>query len=122
MAEIKTTAGTVVHVDAGGISVLTLGTGGTVLGGLGEQVTTAEAPEALLARLSLTKGFARLTRPDGSALWVKGAAVSLVREPLATEVPPDGTVKAVVLAGGHYAVSEDVRTAMAWINANGGAL
>ncbi|MEC4594079.1 MULTISPECIES: hypothetical protein [Nitrospirillum] len=123
MAEIKTSAGTTIHIDAGGISTLVGGPSGTALGGLAEGVTTAEAPDALLARLDLVQDFARLTRPDGSALWVRGSAVSLLRPPLPTETPPGGTGKATLLVGGsHQTVAEDVAAVLAAVNACGGQL
>ncbi|TWB24661.1 hypothetical protein FBZ89_101287 [Nitrospirillum amazonense] len=133
MAEIKTSAGTTIHIDAGGITTLVGGppgtasggtaSGATALDGLAEGVTTAEAPDALLARLGLTPDFARLTRPDGSALWVRGAAVSLLRQPLPTETPPGGTGKATLLVGGaHQTVAEDIAAVLAAVNAAGGRL
>ncbi|MEA1672406.1 hypothetical protein [Nitrospirillum sp. BR 11163] len=123
MAEIKTSAGTTIHIDAGGISTLVGGPSGTALGGLAEGVTTAEAPDALLARLGLAQDFARLTRPDGSALWVRGVAVSLLRPPLPTEIVPGGTAKATLLVGGsHQTVAEDVANVLAAVNACGGKL
>ncbi|TWB35793.1 hypothetical protein [Nitrospirillum pindoramense] len=123
MAEIRTSAGITIHIDAGNIGTLTGGPGGTMLAGLGEAVTTAEAPDALLLRLGLGADFARLTRPDGSPLWVRGSSVSLVRPPLPTEIPPGGTAKAtLVVGGGHQTVAEDVAAVLSAVNAHGGSL
>jgi hypothetical protein len=48
-------------------------------------LVTAEKPDLLVARLRIDPSLAKLTRPDRSPIWVKGSAVTSVREPIATE-------------------------------------
>jgi len=84
-------------------------------------LVTAEVPDALLARLGLNPPLAQLTRPDGSPVWLKAAAVSAVRAPVPAEQQDPGTVNAVIVLGAlHQAVHETVEAARAVIDALGG--
>jgi hypothetical protein len=84
---------------------------------------TAERPEALVARLGVKEPFAKLTRPDRSPVWVKGAAVTSVRAPLPTEVQGPGEVNAVLQVGSHHqSVRESLLTVRENINAHGGKI
>jgi len=75
-------------------------------------LVTAENAAALVIRLAVNPPLAKLTRPDGTPVWIKRSAVSDVRAPLATEQLAGALVKAVVVVGGlHQAVCEDVRAA-----------
>jgi hypothetical protein len=82
---------------------------------------TAERPEALVARLSVKEPLAKLTRPDRSCVWVKGAAVTSVRAPLPIEEQGPGEVNAVLEVGSHHqSVREDLPRVRRIINAHGG--
>ena len=84
-------------------------------------IATNEAAASLVARLRRTKALATLTRPNGTAVWIKGATVTLVRPPIVGEIPPGEHVGAILWAGGqHQAVEEDVQTVRAAVNAHGG--
>jgi hypothetical protein len=79
-------------------------------------LVTAEDAAALVARLGVKPPLAKLTRPDSTPVWVKGSAVTLIRPPLATELP----VKAVLNIGDlHQAVQEDVETVRRLLSAMG---
>ena len=93
-----------------------------VFTGYGTQVLT-ENPEALIDRLQFLPPLVKLTRPNDTPVWIKGAAVTEIRAPLPAESQPGGRVNAVlVIRSLHQAVHEDVPTARATINAHGGHL
>ena len=80
-------------------------------------LVTAEDAAALVGRLGVDPPLVKLTRPDASPVWIKAAAVSAIRPPLATEQQAAGVVKAVIVIGDlHQAVREDVQTAMSILN------
>ena len=84
-------------------------------------LVTAERPEALVARLGVKEPLTKLTRPDRSPVWVKGAAVTSVRAPLSTEQQGPGEVNAVLQVGSHHqSVREDLPTARGIIDTHGG--
>src|ERR1700756_2477899 len=62
-------------------------------------LVTAEKAAALVARLGVDPPLVKLTRPDGSPVWVKRSAVSAIRPPLATEQQGGGAVQAVLVIG-----------------------
>jgi hypothetical protein len=62
-----------------------------------------------------------MTRPNHTPVWIKGAAVTLIRPPAIGDTPPGETVGAVLYIGSHHqAVEEDVQAARTIINAHGG--
>ena len=78
---------------------------------------TAEDAAALVARLGADPPMVRLTRPDGSPVWVKRSTISEIRPPRTTEQQGGAAVKAVVIIGDlHQAVREAVQTAMSILN------
>jgi hypothetical protein len=82
---------------------------------------TAEDPKALAARLGVSPPLASLTRPDGTPVWIKGAAATMVRAPLPPELQAPGEVNAVVLAGAlRQSVRETIAAARAILDAHGG--
>ena len=92
-----------------------------VTGPAADTVPTDEAAASIVARLHPKTPLAELTRPDLSPIWIKGAAVAYIRAPEPGETPPGETVGAIVLIGSkHQAVTQDVATASALINAHGG--
>ena len=75
-------------------------------------LVTAEEAAGLVARLGVDPPLAKLTRPDGSPVWIKRSAVTAIRPPLATEQQGGGAVQAVLIIGGlHQAVREGVQIA-----------
>jgi hypothetical protein len=91
-----------------------------VYGATPQVLMTAEPPDALLARLGIAAAFAVLTRPNGTPVWVKGAAVSRVKGPEPTS--PAGTGATVVVGGDRQYVQETPQAAKALINQHGGHL
>ena len=80
-----------------------------------------ETMDGFLARIGVAADFVRLTRPDGSPIWVCGAAVASLRAPLPGEYA-DG-VRAVITVGGlTQGVDEDAAAVKAAIDAHGGRL
>ena len=80
-------------------------------------LVTAEDAAALVGRLGVDPPLVKLTRPDASPVWIKAAAVSAIRPPMATEQQAGGAVRAVVVIGDlHQVVREDVQAAMIALN------
>lgn len=81
----------------------------------------AETVDGFLARIGVSAGFVRLTRADGSPIWVCAAAVSSLRAPLPDEYAD--SVRAVITAGGlTQGVEEEPDAARAAIDSRGGKL
>lgn len=79
----------------------------------------SESVGTFLARLGVAGWFVKLTRPDGSPVWINAAAVFLLRKPLPGEYPADA--KAVVFASGLVqAVTQDPAIVKAAVEAAGG--
>ena len=80
-----------------------------------------ETVDTFLTRLGITQAFAKLTRPNGTRVWINGKAVSSLRAPLKDEYA-DG-VKTVIttdaLTQGVKETPDSVRTQ---IDAHGGKL
>ena len=86
-------------------------------------LVTAEDARALAARLRVDPPLVRLTRPDGSPVWIKKSAVTVIRPPLATEQPAGAVARAVVIVGGlHQAIREDVQTAASMLTTPAGSV
>jgi hypothetical protein len=84
-------------------------------------LVTAERPDALVARLGVTPPLAKLTRPDLTPVWVKGAAVTTVRGPIPDEQQGSGEVNSVLQFGSHsQSLLEDLPTARKITNVHGG--
>jgi hypothetical protein len=82
---------------------------------------TAETVQAFMARLEIAQNFAQLTRPNGSPIWINGAAVSSIRAPRPSEYVAG--VSTVVSAGAmSFGVKEAANEATGLINAHGGEL
>lgn len=74
-------------------------------------LVTAEAAAALATRLGVDPPLVRLTRPDGSPVWIKKLSITAVRPPSPREQQAGDSVKAVVVIGGlQQAVREDAQT------------
>jgi len=124
MIVIRTLDGTAVDVDENAVTLLCgpyphdVGSH-TYVHGV-ERVVTAEDAAALAARLRVNPPLAKLTRPNRTPVWIKGAAVTTLRAPLPTERQGRGAVNAVVVLGElHQAVHEDLTTAERVLNAHG---
>jgi hypothetical protein len=82
-------------------------------------IRISEPVGAFLARLSIVSWFVKLTRPDGSPVWINAAAVILLRKPLPGEFRADA--RSVVLAPGLWqAVTQDPAMVKAAVEAAGG--
>jgi hypothetical protein len=122
MATLTTVDGVEIHFNPDGLAVIAPDPNGAVVYGVTHgAVRISEGPAVFMARLAATAKFARLTRPDGSLVWISGAAVSSLRAPLAGEYPQNA--HAVVFTGAlTQAVQEAVATVLAALNAHGGKL
>ncbi len=126
MIRIRGLDGTDIHADENAI-ILVAGPDAYVAGahvniyGIDRgALPAAENPALLVARLAVSPPLARLTRPDGTPVWIKGPAVTAIRAPLSTERQDPGAVNALVILGGlHQAVREDVLAAQQVLNAHG---
>ena len=106
LIRIETTGGEAVNVKPGGIIRIRPGSGterggATVVDCAGLSIHTDEDWEALMGRIGEPKAFARLTRPDGSPVWVRKSAVDGLREPLKIEkADPPGLARSAFRVGG----------------------
>lgn len=127
MADMTTVEGLRVLFDPAAISAVAnsgpqTSAAGAVIYGLGpEGWTVGEPAAALLQRLNLTSSFGRLTRLDGSPVWINCKSVGVVRQPSSGEYPAE--VRAVIFAGAlKQAVRESLDEARQVINRAGGNL
>jgi hypothetical protein len=126
MADITTVEGLRILFDPAAIAAIAgsdgqTGATGAVIYGLGpEGLTVGESTAALIKRLSLASSLAKLTRPDGSPIWINGKSVSVARQPSPGEY--QAQVQSVIFAGAiKQAVREmldDVRQAIDRAGAN----
>jgi hypothetical protein len=129
MTDITALDGTVMHINDNSVIIVSGPLPGDppdisyVTGPAPAVIETGEDAATLVASLHPTVPLALFTRPNGTPVWIKGGAVSLVRVPIVGETPPGETVGAVIFIGAHQqAVEEDVATARAIINNHGGAV
>lgn len=99
MAMLTTVSGDEAAFDPDNVAVVTPNDeGGAAVYGISKgAVMITENPAAFIARLGIATKLAKLTRPDGSPVWIKGAAVSSLRAPLRDEYPPEA--HAVIVTG-----------------------
>ncbi len=94
MAELNTTDGLPFYFDPSSVTAIAdhdedSGEAVTLVYGLTSQgLRLREGAAAFLARIGGTKKFAKLTRLDGSPVWVNGAAVTVIRPPFQNEYSP----------------------------------
>jgi hypothetical protein len=82
-------------------------------------IRISESVGTFLARLDIASWFVKLTRPDGSSVWINAAAVILLRKPLPGEYRSGA--KSVVFAPGlRQAVMQDPAIVKAAVEAAGG--
>ena len=80
-----------------------------VYGASPKVLITMEDPESIVSRMEKPGLMVVLTRPNGTPCWVRGTAVSSIRNPTWTDAPPGGVVNAVLIVSGrHQAVQESV--------------
>ena len=126
MVVVRTLDGQDINVNEKAITVVAgpyphdVGPHTYIYGSTHSVLITNEPVDILVARLGVNPPLARLTRPDGSPVWVNGSAVSSVRGSVPSEQGV-GQVNAVLQVGSfHQAVEQDVPDARAIINAHGG--
>jgi hypothetical protein len=127
MADITTVEGLRVLFDPAGITAVAssdeqTGPPGAVIFGIGPAaLTVSQSVNVLLQGLKLTPSFARLTRPDGSPVWVNCKSISMARPPTPGEYPAE--IRSVIFAGAlKQAVRESLDDARQAINHAGGNL
>jgi hypothetical protein len=71
---------------------------------------TSEEAAHLVARLQVT--LAKLTRPNGTPVWIKTSAITMLRYPLDTEIQsPPNLIRSVIVVGSfQQAIQEDIGT------------
>ena len=80
------------------------------------QLKINEPAGAFLDRIGIASSFAKLTRPNGSLIWINGKAVSTLRAPLPGEYVSG--VQTVISVGSlTQGVTEDMAAARVAINA-----
>jgi hypothetical protein len=117
MVDIVTSTGMTVTVPDSAINVVSgpypgdAGVKSYIRGGFGlGAIESSEDASHFVDRLQAT--LARLTRPNGTPVWVKASAITMLRFPLDTEIPsPPNVVRSVIMVGGfHQALQEDIAT------------
>ena len=127
MADLITMDELQFHFDPGAVTAVadhdadTLQAVTTVYGLTDGRVRIAESAEGFLTRIGVGSSFAKLTRVNGTFIWVNCAAVTVVRSPVPDEYPP--SARAIVLVGGlTQAVKETPFEVKQAVNARGGKL
>jgi len=127
MATVTTTGGAAVTFNLAGIDAIAdhndaTGAAVTCVYGIPpSMLMIGETVSAFMHRLGLEKEFARLTRPNGWPVWVRGSAAAALRPPVPGEYPP--AVKTVIHTSSlTLAVKETSAEATAALNAHGGEL
>lgn len=126
MAELVTTGGLKIFFDSSTVSAVSdhseTGVPVTCVFGIAKiPLEIAENVQHFLGRLSVDKKFAKLSRPDGTQIWIDGSAVSSLRAAIPGEYV--ASVRSVLTVGDiTHGVYEDVSTAVESINAHGGNL
>jgi len=127
MATLITTDGIQITFVAKAVSALadhdaSTGEAVTCVYGIIENVLRiSESVESLMTRLRITDNFAKLTRPNGSPVWINEAAVSSIRAPLPNEFVA-GVNTVVFVAGLAQGVAEPPQDVTTSINDRGGGL
>lgn len=124
--ELTTPGGTVIEIQDESVSIVTGPYPSDppdrcyVTGPGAAAIPVAEAAAGVVARLTLEIPLVELARPNGSPIWIKAAAVTSLRAPLADEIPPGERVGAVLQIGaGRQAVQEDVANVRQAIDGGG---
>ena len=126
MTDITALDGTVLHIDDNSVTIVSGPlphdpNRSCVTGPAPAVIETAEDAAHLVGRLHPKVALVKLTRPNNTAVWIKGAAVTLVEAPNPDDIPPGEHVGAVLYIGGHHqAVVEDIPAVRAAVNAHGG--
>jgi hypothetical protein len=127
MATLTTTGGATITFAATSIDAIadhndTTGAAVTCVYGIPPaMVMIGETVPAFMERLAIGADFARLTRPNGWPVWIRGSSVTSLRPPAPGEHIP--AVKTVVSANSvTQAVTETPAEATAAVNAHGGKL
>ena len=117
MVDLVTLMGMTVTVPDSAINVVSgpypgeAGVKSYVRGGFGPgAIESNEDASHFVDRLQST--LARLTRPNGTPVWVKASAITILRFPFDTEIlSPPNVVRSVIIVGGfHQALQEDIAT------------
>lgn len=123
MVQLITTAGPVVVADESIARIISRAPGlpyVQVWGPSGaSMLETAEDAGALAARLQLAKPLSKLTAPEGAGVWIKAAAVTLIRPPNAFERETPHINCIVIVAGRVQALLEDFQTAYGILQVGG---
>ena len=129
MTDVTASNGTVLHINDNSVTIV-MGpypddppNRSYVFGPAPAAIAIDEDAATFVARLHPTVTLAALTRPNHTPIWIKGAAITLVRHPVAGDTAPGETVGAVLSIGTHHqyqAIVETVANARAIINAHSG--
>lgn len=124
MVQVTTVDGHVIYTSDDAISIITgpypfdVGPHTYVYGITRAVIVTAEAPQALVARLRPEMPLVLLTRPNDTPIWLKAAAVTSVQVPLSTDNPAANAMLSV--GSFHPQVKETVEQVRAAVNVAGG--
>lgn len=125
MAELTTLEGTVFCFQADAVAAVAstdadTGAAVTTIYGLSAgTLRIGEGVEEFLQRIGPTQ-FAKLTRPDGSDVWINGLAATVIRSTLPADAV--GANAVISLGGSTQAVRESLAQVRTIINAHGGKL
>ena len=115
MVDLVTLMGMTVTVPDSAINVVSgpypgeEGVKSYIRGGFGPgAIETNEDASHFVDRLQST--LARLTRPNGTPVWVKASAITILRFPFDTEMSPPNVRSVIIVGGFHQALQEDIAT------------
>lgn len=126
VAQLVTTGGLKMFFDSTNVSAVSdhseTGAPVTCVFGISQNpLEITESVQSFLDRISVTKNFAKLSRPDGAQIWIDSTAVGSLRAAIPGEYTT--SVKSVITVGNTVlGVCEDVGMAVEAINAHGGKL
>jgi hypothetical protein len=125
VADLTTTNGQQISFDPSAVAAVAdrdvdTGAAVTCVYGLSPGIVkVSETVDGFLGRLGIAGKFVKLTRPNGSPVWINASAVSLLRAPLPGEYPPNA--KSVIKVESFtQAVTQDPAIVKAAIEASGG--
>lgn len=126
MPELTTIDGTTITFNSDAVAVVTdhdeRGQPVTCVYGITKaELQMRESVPDFLGRLGISQAFAKLTRPNGTPVWINGKAVSSIRSPLLDEYAQE-VMSVITTAALTQGVEETPDEVKAQIDAHGGKL
>jgi hypothetical protein len=121
MPELTTIDGITITFNSVAVAVIADDTGTCVYGITSGELRIAEPIDVFLNRLGILQAFAKLTRPDGAAVWIRGTAVLSIDAPFEGEYI-EGVKTVITTVAVTQGVAEPPDEVQTLIDARGGVL